>query len=611
MMAIDGSRQRTQTSATAAQITFGASDLKSQCPNLKDLVVILIQMGELTVKKVLLDPGSSADVLFYSTFKKMQVNDKALQPRLGELVGFSGEKVPVSGYVWLRTTLGESPNSKTLDIQFLVVDCANPYNVILGRPSFNSFRVIISTIHVCVKFLVQDNVITTVHADLKEARQCYNAGLKVTANETITMIHYIYNSESIPTLTELDPRESNNCPAPTDDLEKVQLGNPYQITNIGSIFSAGTKQNLIETLKCNIDLFAWMPADMPEIDPNFICHKLVVNPNARPIRQKKRNLGAERKSAAIAETQKLLDAGFIREPHFSLWLANVVMIKKSSGKWRMRVDFTNLNKVCPKDSYPLLNINKLVDDISGYIKCSVSWMPILVIIRHKCTLMMKKKQHLKRTKVDDMVVKLISEQQHEADLNEVFHQLRNYNMRLNPKKCAFGVHGGKFLGFLLTNREIEANPDKCHALISMQSPRSIKEVQQLIGCLAALSRFLPAIAAKSYHFFNTLRKAKKFLWTDVCEKAFVELKNLLSSPPILKKPQQDLAGRLTKWAIELSEFDFSYESRGSPKIQALANFVSEFTNLEEPIKTWELYVDGASNESGCGAWILLKDNAGV
>ncbi|XP_072090637.1 uncharacterized protein [Arachis hypogaea] len=127
-------------------------------------------MGELIVKKVLLNPGSSVDVLFYSTFKKMQLSDKSLQPSGGELAGFSGERVPISGYVWLRTTLGEFPNSKTLDIQFLVVDCVSPYNIILGRPSLNSFGAIVSTIHLCVKFFLQDDKITTVHADHKEAR---------------------------------------------------------------------------------------------------------------------------------------------------------------------------------------------------------------------------------------------------------------------------------------------------------------------------------------------------------------------------------------------------------------------------------------------------------
>ncbi|XP_015949749.1 uncharacterized protein LOC107474627 [Arachis duranensis] len=328
---MEGSRPERQTSIPNSHINFSVADFKTSCPNLDDPVVISLYMGELTVKKVLLDPGSSVDVLFYSTFKKMNFSDKALQPSPGELVGFSGEKVSVLGYIWLRTTIGEPPNNKTLDIQFLVVDCPSPYNIILGRPPLNALGAIVSTVHLCVKFPLQDGEVGTIHADHKEARQCYNASLKAVKKET-PRVHTVYNSANIPTLTELDPRSDNHRPTPTDDLEKVILNQDEQFTNVGSAFIAGQKTDLMALLKTNADLFAWTPADMPGIDPNFICHKLAVHPNAQSIRQKKRNLGDERRRAAEAETKKLLKAGFIREIRFSAWLANDVMVRKNSGK---------------------------------------------------------------------------------------------------------------------------------------------------------------------------------------------------------------------------------------------------------------------------------------
>ncbi|XP_072054440.1 uncharacterized protein [Arachis hypogaea] len=348
MMTMNGTQQDSPASTSSATINFSTSDFKSRTPNLDDPVVISVSMGALTVKKVLLDPGSSTDVLFYSTFKKMQLSDNSLQPSGGELAGFSGERVPISGYIWLRTTLGEPPNSKTLYIQFLVVDCASPYNIILGRPSLNSFGVIVSTIHLCVKFPLQDNTIATVYADHKEARQCYNASLLRIAKEPIPRINSVYNSEHIPRLTDMDPRDDHSLPSPTDDLEKVELHTDNQYTNIGSAFSAGRKQHLKSILKANADLFAWTPADMPGINPNFICHKLAVNPNARPIRQNKRNLGGRKKKRSSNRNTK------------------TSRCRKSTGKWRMCVDFTDLNKACPKDSYPLSNIDRLVDDTSGY-----------------------------------------------------------------------------------------------------------------------------------------------------------------------------------------------------------------------------------------------------
>ncbi|XP_052110160.1 uncharacterized protein LOC107464735 [Arachis duranensis] len=203
MMAMEKTQQDCSVPNSPANIRFSTSDLKSRVPKLDDPMVISVNMGEMTMKKVLLDPESSADVLFYSTFKKMQPRDKSLQPSGGELAGFSGERVPISGYIWLRTTLGEPPNSKTLDIQFLVVDCASPYNVIFGRPSLNSFGAIVSTIHLCIKFLLQDDRIATVHADRREARQCYNASLKIT-KEGIPRINSVYNSEHTPQLAEME-----------------------------------------------------------------------------------------------------------------------------------------------------------------------------------------------------------------------------------------------------------------------------------------------------------------------------------------------------------------------------------------------------------------------
>ena len=106
-------------------------------------------------------------------------------------------------------------------------------------------------------------------------------------------------------------------------------------------------------LRENSNVFAWSAAEMPGIPPSIISHSLSVNPLARPIKQKKRKLGHERLIAVRQETSKLLKADFFREVHYPDWLSNVVMVKKTSGKWRMCVDFTDLNKACPKDSFPL------------------------------------------------------------------------------------------------------------------------------------------------------------------------------------------------------------------------------------------------------------------
>ena len=92
---------------------------------------------------------------------------------------------------------------------------------------------------------------------------------------------------------------------------------------------------------------------MPGIDPSVMVHRLNVSPTFPPIRQKKRVFASKRDQAIVEEVRKLHEASFIREVYYPDWLANVVMVKKASGKWRLCVDFTDLNKACPKDSYPL------------------------------------------------------------------------------------------------------------------------------------------------------------------------------------------------------------------------------------------------------------------
>jgi len=146
--------------------------------------------------------------------------------------------------------------------------------------------------------------------------------------------------------------------------------------------------------------------------------------------------------------------------------------------------------------------------------------------------------------VDDMVVLSKERMQHVADLEELFVTIYKYRLKLNPEKCVFGVEAGKFLGFMLTERGIEANPDKCAAIITMRSPTSVKEVQQLTGRMAALSRFVSAGGEKGHPYFQCLKRNSRFAWTDEGEAAFIKLKEYLATPPVLCKPAAGVPLRL-------------------------------------------------------------------
>jgi len=238
------------------------------------------------------------------------------------------------------------------------------------------------------------------------------------------------------------------------------------------------------------------------------------------------------------ETKKLLDAGHIREIQYPEWLANVVLVKKANGKWRMCVDFTDLNKACPKDSYPLLSIDALVDSASGckmlsFLDAFSGYIQIKMHPRNECKTVFMTETYCYCYKVmsfglknagptyqrlmdrvlapmlgrnvqayvDDMVVTSQEKGQHVSDLEELFATIAKYRLKLNLEKCVFGVEAGKFLSFLLTERRIEANPDKCATILAMRNPTSVKEVQQLTGRLATLSRFLSAGGDKGHPYF--------------------------------------------------------------------------------------------------------------
>ena len=121
------------------------------------------------------------------------------------------------------------------------------------------------------------------------------------------------------------------------------------------------RKELALFLKNNRDIFTWSHEDMSGISPSTMVQRLNVCPSVTPVQQKKRVFAQERDKTIAEEVRKLLEADFIREVYYPEWLANVVMVKKANGKWRMCVDFIDLNKACLKDSYPLPHIDLLVD----------------------------------------------------------------------------------------------------------------------------------------------------------------------------------------------------------------------------------------------------------
>ena len=141
--------------------------------------------------------------------------------------------------------------------------------------------------------------------------------------------------------------------------------------------------------------------------------------------------------------------------------------------------------------------------------------------------------------IDDMVVNSKAESEHVNNLRNIFDILRKHKMRLNASKCFFGVGSRKFLGYMVTHRRIEVNPDQIKAINNLQPPRNPIKVQKLTGMTTALNRFISRSADKCRPFFQLLNKWKGFEWTKECVLAFQQLKEYLSQPPIMSRPEID------------------------------------------------------------------------
>ncbi|GAU39244.1 hypothetical protein TSUD_396900 [Trifolium subterraneum] len=657
----------TEVKENSLPLAFYREEVPGGSPNFQIPLLVRAKMANFDVRRILVDQGSSCDIMYSGLFKVLQLTEENLVPYVGsDLQGFSGSTTKPWGYVDLIVTFGKNKAMKSVKVKFMVVDCPSLYNCIIGRPTLAELFAVSSTIHLKLKYYTKDGQVATINGDIEAARRCFEAASKnlnfvVTPKKKKeeTKLPGV-NSISIEDGVELDARTSkkerkqekkaikddllikenyrlipdgefelvplgenptkgvkigadlpdlvnrhiedgveldartskkerkqekkaikddllikeNYRLIPDGEFELVPLGeNPTKGVKIGADLPDLVNRQLKACLRENAELFALSAAEMPGIDPEVACHQLTIDPRASVIVQRRRKQSPEKAEAARKAVKDLLEANFIAEAQYTTWLSNVVLVKKSNGKWRMCVDYTDLNRACPKDAYPLPNIDKLVDNSSGFKLLSFmdaysgyNQIKIAEIDKKKTAFMtetgnyyynvvpfglknagatyqrmMNKVFHneigdMLEVYMDDMIVKSEEEIDHTVHLKRVFDQARKFNIRFNPKKCTFGVKAGKFLGFYLTERGIEANPDKCRAFFDYPTPKSKKSIQTLNDMLTSMARFVAKSAQHALPLFKLLRKETTFEWTEECEGALQHLKRALSEPPVLTRP---------------------------------------------------------------------------
>ncbi|XP_059635272.1 uncharacterized protein LOC132277429 [Cornus florida] len=438
-----GSVNALHQQSASIQIKFARIDLLRVQVPYKDPLVVSLTVAECLVRRVLIDPGSSANVMPRITFNQLEIKTEKLKPTRNPLLRFNKKWVEPIGMVELPLQAAER-----VLIESFVID---PYKL--------------------------------------------------------------------------------------DKTIRVGLG-----------LAEGEKQQLIDFLSQNADVFAWSHSDMPGISPSVSCHSLNVDSNAKPVRQKQRRFALERNQ--------------------------IITDEKKNGKWRVCIDFTNLNKACSKDSFPLPKIDQMVDATTGYEQLTFldaysgyNQIPMDPNVEEKTSFVSERgiycykvisfrlknagatyqrlvskifKNQMGKTVeayINDMVVKSKKKDDNLEHLQDVFGVLRRYGMKLNLTKCSFGVGFGQFLGHVVNNKGIEVSPAQADALIKKAEPRTVKEVQALTGRIAALSRFISNPSDCCKPFFDTTRRHGKQAWGDEQQQVLTSLKEYIQNPPLLSAPE--------------------------------------------------------------------------
>nr|GEV12251.1 reverse transcriptase domain-containing protein [Tanacetum cinerariifolium] len=359
------------------------------------------------------------------------------------------------------------------------------------------------------------------------------------------------------------PREERTLPANF----KVALhpNFPDQEVVIGGTLSGKGRTDLCSVLKKNLDIFAWQPSDMTGVPRSIAEHQLNIREGYSPVRQKKRGQAPERGKAIQAEDCYPLPeinwkveslCGYLFKFFLDAY-KGYHQIQLAEADEEKTAFHTGQGVYCyTKMPFGLKNVGatyqRLMDKaFEGQIGRNIE------------------------VNVDDLVVKSYTEAEMMRDIKKTFRTLRKVNMKLNPKKCLFGLAEGVFLGYVITPEGIKPCPDKTAAVLQLPSSRTIKEVQSLNGNLASLNRFLSKSAEKSMPLFQTLKKYIKksdFHWTVKAEQAFQQLKQHLSEIPLLvaPKPQEGLI-------IYLSA---TYGAISACKLLAVASLI--FLQWEQP-----------------------------
>jgi hypothetical protein len=359
------------------------------------------------------------------------------------------------------------------------------------------------------------------------------------------------------------------------DTAECNIGTPEEpkLVKLSKSLTEEQRTGYTDLLREFADVFAWTYEDLKMYDTSVIEHKIPLKEEARPFKQKLRQINPTLLPVMEREVKKLLDAQIIVPLRYSSWVANLVSVRKKRGEIRLCVDFKNLNRSSRKDNYPLPNMEhilqrvtgasriSMIDGFSGYNQISVMpedrektafttpWgtfmyakMPFglmnagATFQRAMDIAFIGEKDKFVVIYLDDIIVFSKTDIEHHCHLKRVFLKCHRFGLSLNPKKSLFAMQEGKLLGHIVSAEGVRIDPDRVEAIQALSLPRSKKEVQAFLGRINFLRRFVSNFAELVKHITAMLRKGHKIKWTAEPRKSFDQIKKALTEAPVLISP---------------------------------------------------------------------------
>ncbi|VFQ88365.1 unnamed protein product, partial [Cuscuta campestris] len=286
------------------QIQFTEKDLPNTPSPHRDALVVKLEINNAILHRTLVDTGSSVNIMYEKTFQDLGLDRKDLRPVRTPLSGFTGDSIEAEGVIAVPVIVGDGAHKAKLKMEFMVVSINCAHNMILGRPDLEDLECVISPYYLCMKFPTPSGI-GVARGDQK-ARSCYVRITKKLPRDETLVVHAQEEMRKLGARPKAEPAE---------EVEEVSLDpqTPERKVKVGASLIGSQRKRLVGVLSAYRMIFAWGPGDMPGVDPKVICHRLAVNPEARPVKQKKRFLSSERREFVSKEVATLQSIGHIRE----------------------------------------------------------------------------------------------------------------------------------------------------------------------------------------------------------------------------------------------------------------------------------------------------------